>query len=350
MKESWHWIYEDLEKLIGQAESINLDFKESKLFQEQREKIADNLTREVSAFANTEGGTIVIGIKEKREGKTRVAASIDEGVDIHQWSPEMVQQIIEANLRPYLTGIRVKTIPVNPEKTRCAYVIHVPQGQTAYQAKDHCYYGRSEYESKSLPDHEIRLRMFRGRIPHATVQTTEYQKALCEIPSEELKKALEDEDFREQFDVARFLKDTQFLDYLKKNESKQTVIIRSYHFAIVLKNLGEMDITEFKLKVDFPADNPFYQKSYTKVIKEGWLPHGRKKTIGLATAIAGRMQVNIYPQDTFGIQMQEFFCAQDYQPSLEPLKFKWTLYLSNTLPTQGTIEIPDFGEFPHKIQ
>ena len=68
MKEPWNWTKEDLNKLIGQAETIRLEFKQSKIFDEARERIAENLTKAVSAFANTEGGTIVIGIGEAKFG------------------------------------------------------------------------------------------------------------------------------------------------------------------------------------------------------------------------------------------------------------------------------------------
>ena len=60
-------------------------------------------------------------------------------------------------------------------KARCGFIIYVPQGNTAYQASDRRYYSRSEFEAKALPDHEIRLRMFRGRTPSATIRTVNWQ-------------------------------------------------------------------------------------------------------------------------------------------------------------------------------
>ena len=103
MREPWNWTKENLISLLGQAESIRLEFKKSQLFSESREKIADNLCKEVSAFANTEGGTIVIGIEEAREGKSRIAKGLDAGVNSLEWWPEKLQQLIEGNVRPYLT-------------------------------------------------------------------------------------------------------------------------------------------------------------------------------------------------------------------------------------------------------
>jgi len=176
MREPWNWTKEDLESLIGQIESIRLDFKQSRLFEQSHEKIAENLSVVVSAFANTEGGIIVIGMAERREGKARIASHLDEGVDALSWTPERLQQLIESNVSPYLSGIRVRPIAIDPTKPNVAYVIYVPQGTTAYQASDHRYYGRSEYEAKSLPDYEVRLRMFRGKVPNAIVRVANCRK------------------------------------------------------------------------------------------------------------------------------------------------------------------------------
>ncbi len=170
-KEPWLWTKEDLGMLIGQSESLRLEFKASKTFVSEQNKISDNLSKEVSAFANTVGGVIVIGISESREGKKlRVAKNIDEGIDTTIWNPERVQQLIVSNVKPFLPGVRVNPIFLDEERTRCAYVIYIPEGTTAYQASDDKYYGRVEFESKSLPDHEIRLRMFKGKLANAVIQ------------------------------------------------------------------------------------------------------------------------------------------------------------------------------------
>jgi len=71
----------DLAKLIGQYESIRLEFKRSALLTTPKDKIIENLTKEASAFANTEGGLIVIGIGERESRGKSIGAEIDEGVD-----------------------------------------------------------------------------------------------------------------------------------------------------------------------------------------------------------------------------------------------------------------------------
>jgi hypothetical protein len=52
---------------------------------------------------------------------------------------------------------------------RAVFVIEIPQGNTAYQANDGRYYGRSEFEAKYLPDHEVRLRMSRGKVARGII-------------------------------------------------------------------------------------------------------------------------------------------------------------------------------------
>src|SRR6185295_17446949 len=71
----------------------------------------------------------------------------------------------------YLPGMRFFRVALGGTRIgRIAIVIEVPPGSTAYQASDKRYYGRSEYATVPLPDHEIRMRMMRGRVPRATLE------------------------------------------------------------------------------------------------------------------------------------------------------------------------------------
>src|SRR5438876_5873611 len=165
MERKTAWTEQDLSGLKGFSESARMEFKESRLFDQGKEKVAEVLSREASAFANSEGGVIVIGMKEKREGKARVADDIDDGINPDLVSPEWVQQVVQANLSPYLPGLRLHKVKLSgPREGRIALVIDVPSGSTAYQASDRRYYGRSEYECIALQDHEVRLRIMRGRV------------------------------------------------------------------------------------------------------------------------------------------------------------------------------------------
>lgn len=119
----------DLIALIGQAESARLEFKQSQLFSKPKEKFVEDLSREISGFANTEGGQIVIGTREEKRGKARYAAEIDEGVDPSIFTTQWLQQAIEANVSPYLPGMRFVAVPLAGQRPgKIAIVIGVPRG------------------------------------------------------------------------------------------------------------------------------------------------------------------------------------------------------------------------------
>ena len=55
------WIEMDIADLKGREESIRLEFKAGALFDKPQATWVANLSKEVSAFANTEGGFSFLG-------------------------------------------------------------------------------------------------------------------------------------------------------------------------------------------------------------------------------------------------------------------------------------------------
>ena len=93
------WTEEDILNLIGQSESARLEFKSIRLL-DDIQKAGRDLAKEVSAFANSEGGVIVIGIEETKGGqKTRIAESV-VGIDRNRIKSESLQQSLLSNLSP----------------------------------------------------------------------------------------------------------------------------------------------------------------------------------------------------------------------------------------------------------
>ncbi|MGB8698380.1 MAG: ATP-binding protein [Thermosynechococcaceae cyanobacterium] len=312
MIESCEWtVKEDLESLIGQIETLRLDFKQSKIFNDSRDRLIENLTREVSAFANTEGGTIVIGIAERKNGKVKVADSIDEGVDIQNRNPEWLQQIIESNVSPYIPGIRVRPIFLDSIKRQCAYVITVPPGKTAYQASDKRYYGRSEYESKALPDHEIRLRMFRGKYPNAIIDIDNCKTQIREKN-----------------------------EYASINERKIDLKYES-SFLVLLRNTGEINIEEFKIQIkyNFSEDLHLNSNILDETFKNGRMPRISNSLTKYADSQPSPQQVNVYPGDSYLIDKNVFYMNDKYFSDESSLILKWKLYLKDAQPLEGEINL-----------
>lgn len=325
--EPWNWTKADLDNLIGQAESRRLEFKQSRLLTEsQPKKIIDELTTIVTAFANTEGGTIVIGMKERPDGKMRVADGLDDGVSLDAWWPERLQQTIEGNISPHLVGIRVTHIPVSPDSKNCAFVIHVPQGTTAFQASNMLYYGRSEFECKALPDQVIRLLMFRGKAPQAIVTTGDWHVELVPVSYSEV--AITAQRYPEQVrQVLRLL------------QPDQSCIVRKYHFDLHVINTGEMNITEFKLQLQFRPAGYTWRDEEVWSVKDGWPTGTGGFHIGDSGAPSPPMKVNVYPEDAHRVQTLYAFGLADQDIGDVGAALHWTLYLPSTLPIRGQIDL-----------
>lgn len=162
------WTEADVMALLGQSESIRCEFKAGTMFDREPEsKWVETLSKEVSALANTEGGELILGVDEDKKSKPRLAVRVD-GIPTTV-APERLQQLIEGNVSPYLPGMRVQRVRLSAFDDRVVYVVQVPQGTTAYQVNDGRYYGRSEFGVNYLRDHEVRLRMSRGRVARAAV-------------------------------------------------------------------------------------------------------------------------------------------------------------------------------------
>ena len=173
------WTEADLQQLIGQPESFTLEFHESRLCAPGK-NFTRMLARDISAFANTEGGTIVFGMQENR-GRPRIALDLDEGIDPNILSLDQLRHVTDISIRPRLSGIQCHTIPLSGERTdRVVYVITVPKGDTAYQANDYIYYARDGFRSEPMPDHLVRLIMLRGSTATATLEADQ-----CEILSKD---------------------------------------------------------------------------------------------------------------------------------------------------------------------
>lgn len=159
----------DLLSLIGAEESMTLEFKRGDVLDKEPKKVAEELSREVSAFANALGGRIIVGMEEGKNDKRGVARALT-GVSNPTWTSHRLQQLVESNIEPplRLRFFRVALPSVSPQAR--AFVIDVPQGTTAHQAMDCRYYARSEYEVKALRDYEIRLRMNRSTALTAQVE------------------------------------------------------------------------------------------------------------------------------------------------------------------------------------
>jgi len=168
MKQPWEWDENDLLKLIetGEKENIQLDYKACyALALTDRKK--DEISKDVSAFANSGGGTIIYGIIEDGNIPTK----LDIGYDPNQISKEWIEQVINSRIQRRIDNIIINPVELKSSfPGKVAYVVHVPQSMRApHQAGDKRFYKRFNFSCVPMEEYEIRDVSRRYESPDLTI-------------------------------------------------------------------------------------------------------------------------------------------------------------------------------------
>jgi hypothetical protein len=123
-----------------------------------------SISIDVSAFANSGGGTIIYGVREFDERDKRHLPEGLDPIDSRRCSKERLEQIINSNVQPKIEGILITPV-IAGGPFGVLYVIEVPQSNTAHQAADKRYYRRYNFQNLKMDDNEIRDVMNRLKDP-----------------------------------------------------------------------------------------------------------------------------------------------------------------------------------------
>lgn len=140
----------DLEAFIKDEvqENIHLDYKDSRALSRKK---PGEISKDISAFANSDGGIIIYGIQEERH----LPKAIDEGCDDLDITREWLEQVISSNIAPRIPDLRICQISISGG--RSAYSIEVPKSyrgphQDRVTKK---YFKRYNFRSEAMEDYEI---------------------------------------------------------------------------------------------------------------------------------------------------------------------------------------------------
>lgn len=132
-------------------ESIHLDFKDGRAL-DKADKKTEEIAKDVSAFANSDGGILVYGVSEKDHKADSVS-----GVDGDVYTKEWLEQVINSKISPRIIGITIFPIRMDGDIKNSVYVVKIPRsGNAPHMNCDHIYYRRFNFMSVKMEDFEVR--------------------------------------------------------------------------------------------------------------------------------------------------------------------------------------------------
>ena len=143
----------DIQSLIDNnvEESIHLDFKAAPAL-EKTEKKKDEIAKDVSSFANSDGGIIIYGISEKNHHADSISF-----VDGESISKEWLEQVINSKISKRIEGLQIYPVRFDDDIKKTVYVIRIPRSDNApHMSCDRRYYRRYNFVSVPMEEYEVR--------------------------------------------------------------------------------------------------------------------------------------------------------------------------------------------------
>jgi hypothetical protein len=165
-------------------ESLHLEYKAAPSVDKTSERKLE-MARDVSAFANSDGGQIIYGMTENTDHEP---PGHDQGVDGSVFTPQWFEQVLQQHVTPTIPNLVIKHIPL--AKPMVAVVIDIPSSSgDPHQVSDGKYYRRHNFNRLPMEHYEIRDAMRRsvdpdlylefdlliGEAAYKNVQFTEYR-------------------------------------------------------------------------------------------------------------------------------------------------------------------------------
>jgi len=145
---------EDIHKFIATKVrcSDHFDFQLPDKLVPGNDKKESWLTRYVSAFANTSGGTVIFGIKKIRGRASEICS-----IDFTKTSAFWLETLLHNEISPAIEDIEVYEIPFSENNSTGLLVLHVPKSTLRpHMAADKRYYHRVGLREEVMDENRIR--------------------------------------------------------------------------------------------------------------------------------------------------------------------------------------------------
>ncbi|MDM1410713.1 ATP-binding protein [Myroides odoratimimus] len=132
-------------------ESINIDFKSADALSKVDSKKKE-ISKDVSAFANSNGGIIIYGIDEIDHKASSISF-----VDGNEFTKEWLEQVISSTIQRNIPNLKIFPIRKDGIIAQTIYVVQIPESlETPHIARDKKFYKRYNFESVAMEEYEIR--------------------------------------------------------------------------------------------------------------------------------------------------------------------------------------------------
>ncbi|MFR9498393.1 MAG: ATP-binding protein [Rikenellaceae bacterium] len=160
---------DDIQSLIdnGVEESVHLEFKQAGALAKTNSVIKE-IAKDVSAFANSDGGVIIYGVEESDH-----KASALSYVDGNDFTEEWLENVISSNIQRKIDGLEVIPLRVDEEISKSIYIVKIPRSYNAphmvSKDKDNRYYKRYNFKAALMEEYEIRDLFHRINMPKLVI-------------------------------------------------------------------------------------------------------------------------------------------------------------------------------------
>ncbi len=132
-------------------ESIHVEFKAADALGKS-DHHKKEISKDVSAFANSDGGIIIYGIAEQDH-----KASSLSFIDGNEFTSEWLEQVISSSIQRNIQHLKIFPIRKNGNIAQSLYVVQIPCSFDApHMYKDKKFYRRYNFSSVAMEEYEVR--------------------------------------------------------------------------------------------------------------------------------------------------------------------------------------------------
>jgi predicted HTH transcriptional regulator len=146
-------------------ESLHIEYKASDSVDKRSDPRKLEMARDISAFANADGGQIIYGMTENKDHEPD---GLDAGLDPREYPEIWFEQVLQQHFTPLLTSVKPRHIPLS--NGRVAVVIDIPPPNGDPHQVDGRYYRRHNFNRLIMEHYEVREMFRRATNPDLTIE------------------------------------------------------------------------------------------------------------------------------------------------------------------------------------